>query len=217
MKKDKTATRQDFFLEPAMSVTVKRTIRRSLFLGHVRQASTEEEARNHLRDISRHYADANHNCWAYRVGYPSPREYYSDAGEPSGSAGKPILGAVLRSGLTHVVVVVTRYFGGIKLGIRGLIEAYGDVAAEALSSAGVRERRLSRLFRVTVPYEGYSLLLRRLAAFGIAESDLSPEFGASVVFDVAVPLSMETEAEALFDGHAQRGLLFAWERRSEGI
>ncbi|WP_300525379.1 YigZ family protein [Aminiphilus sp.] len=212
--KNKTAEQQDSFLEPAMPAKAERTIRRSLFLGHVRQAATEEEARNHIRDISRQYADANHNCWAYRVGYPSVREYYSDAGEPSGSAGKPILGAILRSGLTHVVVVVTRYFGGIKLGVRGLIDAYGGVATEALSLAGVRERRLSRLFRVTVPYEGYQLLLRRLAVFGIVESDLSPEFGASVIFDVAVPRSMEEEAEALFDGHVQRGLLLAWERRS---
>jgi uncharacterized YigZ family protein len=205
---------QDCFLEPATSSDVARTIRRSLFLGHVRRATTEEEARDHIRDISRQYADANHNCWAYRVGYPSVREYYSDAGEPSGSAGKPILGAILRSGLTHVVVVVTRYFGGIKLGVRGLIDAYSGVATEALSLAGVRESRLSSLFRVTVPYEGYQLLLRRLAPFGVTESDLFPDFGASIVFDVAVPRSMEDEVEALFDGHAKRGLLLAWERRS---
>lgn len=108
-------------------------VRRSRFVGDSARCECEEEAKSFIKSLSQRYASADHCCWAYRISLQG-REIanYSDAGEPHGSAGKPILGAIESLELTDVVVVVTRYFGGTKLGVRGLIDAYGETAAGAL-------------------------------------------------------------------------------------
>ncbi|MGB4096154.1 MAG: YigZ family protein, partial [Acetomicrobium sp.] len=113
------------YLEPGENAKVELTIRRSRFIGHLRVAGSVEEAKKIIREISKEHSNATHNCWAYKVGVDFPQKHYSDGGEPSGTAGKPILGEIERANLTNAVIVVTRYFGGIKLGVRGLIEAYG--------------------------------------------------------------------------------------------
>jgi len=111
-------------------------VKRSRFIGSSQRCESEEEAKSFIRAVSQEHASASHSCWAYRISLPG-REVanYSDAGEPHGSAGQPILGAIDRLELKDVVVVVTRYFGGVKLGIRGLIDAYGETALEALKAA----------------------------------------------------------------------------------
>ena len=124
------------YLEPRENAKVELTIRRSRFIGHLRVAGSVEEAKKIIREISKEHSNATHNCWAYKVGVDFPQKHYSDGGEPSGTAGKPILGEIERANLTNAVIVVTRYFGGIKLGVRGLIEAYGQTAREAIKAAG---------------------------------------------------------------------------------
>ena len=113
-------------------------VKRSRFIGNCARARDEENARAFVKEISSAFPDASHSCWAYRIS-STGRELanYSDAGEPHGSAGMPILGAIDHLGLTDVTVVVTRYFGGIKLGVRGLIDAYGNTALETLKKAGI--------------------------------------------------------------------------------
>lgn len=109
-------------------------IKRSRFIAHLHYCETMQEAKDYISQINHEHKNANHNCWAYIVGKKAENEHSSDAGEPSGSAGKPILNSLKKYDTTNIVAVVTRYFGGVKLGIRGLIDAYGSVTAKALEN-----------------------------------------------------------------------------------
>ena len=109
-------------------------IKKSLFIGHLKYVNDLESARDFIREIKKQHKQANHNCFAYVIG---DNFYSSDDREPSGSAGRPILNMIRRHNLTNVVIVVTRYFGGVELGIRGLIEAYGNVAEGTIREVGL--------------------------------------------------------------------------------
>ena len=115
---------------PAGSGESELTEKRSRFLGHVRVAETEDEARDFIAQMKRKYHDARHNCWCYAI--RGGAERYSDDGEPQGSAGIPMLEVLRRRELTNAVCVVTRYFGGVLLGTGGLLRAYTQATAEAL-------------------------------------------------------------------------------------
>jgi len=129
----------DQFRTVTGSAVTRALIQRSEFLAHVRPVQREEEARVFIAEIADQHKQATHNCWAFRVGWGTGEiSNCDDDGEPRGTAGKPILGAIFSKGVTNVAVVVTRYFGGRKLGIRGLIEAYGGAAADAIQLAGVK-------------------------------------------------------------------------------
>lgn len=201
---------KDEYIEPAASAEAELRERRSLFVGRVFVAAKEDDARDRIREISKQYPDANHSCWAYRVGFPNTVDYYSDAGEPSGTAGKPILGAILRSGVVNCVVVVTRYFGGIKLGVRGLIDAYGRCASMALEQAGTRNRVRSRDAFVECPYEHAQIVMRQIQELGIPEAEIRPDWGATVSLFVSVPWSIADGAAVLFDGYRERGFISRW-------
>jgi uncharacterized YigZ family protein len=121
----------------AARATHEEKIQRSVFIGHAAPVATEDEARDFIAQIRREHATATHNCYAYALGTGyKPLLYYNDHGEPPGTAGRPILNAIRKTGLTNTVVVVTRYFGGKKLGVRGLIDAYHSVALQVLAKAG---------------------------------------------------------------------------------
>ena len=122
-------------------------IKKSRFVCSAARADDVEEARLFLGSVRD--PSATHNCWAYRIG---ANYRFSDDGEPGGTAGQPILRAIDGHGLDHVVVVVTRYFGGIKLGAGGLARAYGGVAAECLRRARLLEVRPQRRLLVEIPY-----------------------------------------------------------------
>lgn len=135
-------------------------IERSQFIAHIKEVSTEEEAKNFIQQITLQHKQATHNCSAYRVGLEKSEITYSDDdGEPSGTAGKPILGAILSIGLTNIVIVVTRYFGGKKLGVRGLIEAYGNSAREVINMAGKKERIIQDSLEITCAYPQLNSIL----------------------------------------------------------
>ena len=124
----------------------------SKFLSFALYVSSAEEARALVKKYQNEYHDARHVCWAYMLG-PSRTEWQlNDNGEPSGTAGKPILGQINSFSLTDVLVVVVRYFGGIKLGTPGLIAAYREAARLALEDAGVREVFRMQTARVSFPY-----------------------------------------------------------------
>ncbi len=109
----------------------------SRFIATASPVTTKTEADQFIERIRKEFFDATHNCFAYRIGMGSDLFRFNDDGEPSGSAGKPILAAIDKPGLTDIVTVVTRYFGGTKLGVGGLARAYGNAAALALASAQV--------------------------------------------------------------------------------
>ena len=127
---------------PAENCRCETEVDRSRFIATVTQATTPEEAAEFVARIKAEFPDANHNCWAYLVGPPgsSDRIGLSDDGEPHGVAGKPILTTLQHSGIGDIVIVVTRYFGGIKLGKGGMVKAYTLAAQNALSSLAVGEK-----------------------------------------------------------------------------
>ena len=129
------------------------TEQRSRFLGFALPAPDETAARDAIAVIRQRYHDARHVCSAWRLGAPPPpRESRHDDGEPAGTAGEPLLAAIRRHDLTNTVVVVVRYFGGVKLGTGGLARAYGAAAARAIEAAPRAELKLGRRFQVRFPY-----------------------------------------------------------------
>src|SRR5690554_5092278 len=121
----------------ATTASLELKIEKSVFIGHVSGADTVQDAQSFINQIRSEHAQATHNCYAYVIGWGKNQQvHFHDHGEPSGTAGKPILGSINRLELTNTVVVVTRYFGGRKLGVRGLIDAYHSVALQVLAKAG---------------------------------------------------------------------------------
>ena len=117
------------------SVETLYEIQKSRFITHIRHVETEEEARSFIQAMKKQYFDARHNCSAYVLGERADKQKSNDDGEPGGTAGNPILEAIKKNELTDVVIVVTRYFGGIKLGAGGLIRAYGHAAVLGIEAA----------------------------------------------------------------------------------
>lgn len=124
----------------------------SKFLAFAHPVSSGAQAKDIIATYQKKYYDARHVCWAYMVGAARTDFLSSDNGEPSGTAGKPILGQINSFGITDVVIIVVRYFGGIKLGTSGLIAAYREVARMALQSAEIEERHVMAQITFTFPY-----------------------------------------------------------------
>ncbi|CAN7177188.1 YigZ family protein [Rossellomorea sp. LjRoot5] len=127
-------------------------IERSRFITYVNRVETEEEAQEFIAMIKKKHHDANHNCSAYMIGEQNMIQKANDDGEPSGTAGVPMLEVLKKRDLKDTVVVVTRYFGGIKLGAGGLIRAYGRAVSEGLNATGIVERRLMRIMKTKIDY-----------------------------------------------------------------
>ena len=163
--------------------------KRSRFLGHVRPVESEDEARAFIAEMKKKYYDARHNCWCYLL--KDGPERYSDDGEPQGTAGIPMLEVFRREGVTNLVCVVTRYFGGVLLGAGGLFRAYTKSAKDALDAAGRSVVR--RWIRLELPCS-YAALERyklEIAAFDGAVEGL--DYGAGVTILALLP---EEKAEA---------------------
>jgi uncharacterized YigZ family protein len=139
----------------------------SKFLAIAIPVSTEEEIRTKLDALKKTYHNANHHCFAYRLGLQDPLFRVNDDGEPAGSAGKPIYGQILSTGLSDILVVVIRYFGGTKLGIPGLIHAYKTSAREALDNAEIIEKLIHVHFRVSFEYAMMNEVMRILKEEGV--------------------------------------------------
>ena len=134
--------------------------RSSKFLAWIYPVRTEEEIREHLEALRKRFFDATHHCYAWRLGPRGQAFRANDDGEPSGTAGKPILGQLLSNELTDCLVVVVRYFGGTKLGVPGLIAAYRESAAAASEAAQSVERTVDRIVTVDFPYVAMNDIMR---------------------------------------------------------
>lgn len=140
-------TNKNSFMTVSHDVQVKNTVKKSRFYSSVKEMGKEEEIKEFLKELKKQFPDASHHCWAYKIGINEQQtKQYSDAGEPANSAGPHILQAIEHEGLTNVMVIVTRYFGGIKLGIGGLIRAYRESALQGLQFAGRVEKFALREF-----------------------------------------------------------------------
>ena len=150
----------DSFLTVAAAAETASRERSSKFLAYAYPVRDEERIRELLDALRKRYFDATHHCYAWRLGPGGERFRANDDGEPSGTAGKPILGQMLSRGITDALVVVVRYFGGTKLGVPGLIAAYREAAAEVLDAAGVEERTVDRTATVRFPYESMNDIMK---------------------------------------------------------
>lgn len=149
----------DSFRTLAAPVEFRQKIERSEFLGIAFPMVSEEELFAELARVQKTHFDATHHCWAYRL-FAAGRSRSSDAGEPSGTAGKPILAAIEGAALHDVGVIVVRWYGGIKLGTGGLSRAYRDTAAETLRLAAPLDRYVYERVRVIVPFDATSSVYR---------------------------------------------------------
>lgn len=127
-------------------------IQKSKFLTFVKRVETENEAIHFINEIKKLHHTATHNCSAYMIGEHDEIQKANDDGEPSGTAGVPMLEVLKKQALKDTVVVVTRYYGGIKLGSGGLIRAYGRATSEGIAATGTIERKLHHLMKVTIDY-----------------------------------------------------------------
>lgn len=150
----------DTYLTIAAPAEASLRERSSKFLAFAWPVTDEEQIRGHLEALRKRFYDATHHCYAWRLGPHGERFRANDDGEPSGTAGRPILGQMLSNGLTDCMIVVVRYFGGTKLGVPGLIAAYKDSAAEAIAAAEVVERTVDVRFGVTFPYGSMNDVMR---------------------------------------------------------
>ena len=164
-------------------------IRGSRFIGHASHAATRDEAGQFLDEVRRLHPDARHHCFAWRLDTDDTRAH--DAGEPGGSAGNPILAQIVGAELFHTVVVVVRHFGGTKLGVGGLIRAYGGCARETLAAAEITERPEVAGVRLTYDYNLSSSMDRVFAAHD--GRDVRCEYGERVCRIVEVPVEQFDE------------------------
>ena len=160
----------------------------SRFIAFAYPVETEEQVKERVQALRKEYHDARHHCFAYRLGYKGDVWRASDDGEPSGSAGRPILGQIDSLGLSDVLVVVVRYFGGIKLGIPGLIRAYKTSTADALASAQIIEKIAARSFRVNFDYLSMNAVMKVLKDLDLQPS--AQDYGEQCSLQVRVRLSL---------------------------
>lgn len=125
----------------------------SKFISEAIPVKNEDEVKLRLAELRKKYHDARHHCYAYRIGFDKSTYRINDDGEPSGTAGKPIYGQLLSKDLTFILVVVVRYFGGTKLGVSGLINAYRTATKEALEVAEIKTRTIQDVYELNYPYE----------------------------------------------------------------
>ena len=172
----------------------------SRFIALAFPVETEDQVREIVASLRKEYHDARHHCYAYRLGYRGDRFRANDDGEPSGSAGRPILGQIDSMGLSDVLVVVVRYFGGIKLGIPGLIRAYRTSTADALGQAQIVEKVAGKRFRLTFDYLSMNGVMKVLKDLGL--SPAGQDFGLQCSLEVRVRLALEEDFRSRLSGIA---------------
>ena len=168
--------------------------KRSRFIGQVWRVDSEAEARARIEEVRRQHYDARHHCWCYRIREEGV-ERYSDDGEPQGTAGQPMLNVFQRENVTNVVCVVTRYFGGIRLGAGGLVRAYTQSAKDALDRAGISVVRRWVALEVPCAYAQFESMRREVLAFGGVVEQV--DYAADVLLSVLIP----EERSAAFSAH----------------
>lgn len=156
----------------------------SRFLAFAYPVNSEEDARNILQNLRKEYHDARHHCYAWVLNAPGDQTRSSDDGEPSGTAGRPILQQILARNLTFTAVFVVRYFGGVLLGTGGLIEAYREAASCALDQAKIVNRELKRSFKLQFPYTSMNHVMTVLKESGLEPYNQVFELNCSLKVDV---------------------------------
>ena len=144
----------------------------SKFLAFAFPVETEAQIKEHVAALKKEYFDARHHCYAYRLRYDYSVWRANDDGEPSSSAGRPILGQILSNELSDILIVVVRYFGGIKLGVPGLIRAYKTASADAIANSQICEKIATNEYSISFPYERMNDIMKVLKEFGLSAENI---------------------------------------------
>jgi uncharacterized YigZ family protein len=179
--------RADHYRAAAARAEFRQKIERSEFLGIVVPVTDEQQFLRELEATAAKHHDATHHCWAFRL-FAADRSRSSDAGEPAGTAGKPILSAIEGADLYDTGVVVVRWYGGVKLGTGGLGRAYRDTAARALQLAPASDRYIYKRFSILVPFDSLGVVYRLLDPPNVVL--VGESFGEQNVFEIDVRASM---------------------------
>lgn len=196
-KKEIQLNKGDFYFTIAAVERTEIKIKGSSFIASAFPVFDKETAMEKLNSIRKEFFDATHNCFAYRLGYEGIDYRSSDDGEPSGSAGKPMLFAIQKYEYSDILVVVTRYFGGVKLGVGGLARAYSDATEEVLKLCQKKMINRTELVRVFASYDDLSIVRSLVEKNSISFKE---EYLDAVVFIANVPLS---KIEAFIDSVVQ--------------
>ncbi len=163
----------------------------SRFIALAYPVETEEEIKEIIADIKKEHYSARHHCYAYRLGYQGDIFRANDDGEPSSSAGRPILGQILSSELSDILVVVVRYFGGIKLGVPGLIQAYRESTADAIANAEIIEKIAGKIYKIHFEYLSMNDVMKIIKDMELEQRN--QVFDISCTLEVRVRLALEED------------------------
>ncbi len=199
-------------LRPAQNIEIRHKVKDSKFFGSIFAVQSREEAESRIDEVKEKYSDATHNVSAYRVESSSPNsdpiEYFDDDGEPAGSSGPPVLDVIKGENLINTVIIVTRYFGGTKLGIGGLIRAYGDTARLAVEEAGIESLEKFYKIEASASFDKLGIILGQLEAVGadIKDTDynnqggtVTAEIKAEILDNLKKRLKKKTAADYKLD------------------
>jgi uncharacterized YigZ family protein len=171
-------------------------IKRSKFIGRSFRCAAAEDALAAVKKVQEAWPDATHHCWAFRIGTSGEQARFDNSGEPRGTAGPPILDALTNAGVTNTLIMVTRYYGGTKLGAGGLVRAYGGTAKRVLEVSGLKELRLMKKIRAPLPYN----LLPQLESYMMREGFeiTDRDFGERVILTLKVPSDREADFRVFY-------------------
>ncbi|MBD2781971.1 IMPACT family protein [Xenorhabdus sp. 42] len=195
------------YLIPAASVSFTEEIKKSRFITLLEHTSGVDEAKLFIQRIKEQYPDARHHCWAFVAGAPDDSQQlgFSDDGEPTGTAGKPMIAQLLGSGLGEITAVSVRYFGGIKLGTGGLVKAYGNGVQQALKLLETEYKVPQKLYQLQCEYAHISMVEQLLQQF--AGQVIASDYAENVTLQVSLPATLVEEiGDKLRD--LSRGALF---------
>ncbi|ENU1225949.1 IMPACT family protein [Providencia rettgeri] len=181
------------YLIPAETISFTEEIKKSQFITYLAHTDGIEAAKDYIQSIKAQYPDARHHCWAFVAGRPddSQKLGFSDDGEPTGTAGKPIMAQLLGSNLGEVTCVVVRYFGGIKLGTGGLVKAYGNGAQQALKILPTKTKVPQKIFNLVCDYSLINTIEQLLAQ--VNGTVLHSDYNETVSLQIAIPATLEQE------------------------
>ncbi|PKP35017.1 MAG: YigZ family protein [Bacteroidetes bacterium HGW-Bacteroidetes-17] len=158
--------------------------RGSKFIAKAFPVKTEDEVKNHLETLHKAYYDARHHCYAYQLGFDKSTYRINDDGEPSGTAGKPIFGQINSHDLTNILIVVIRYFGGTKLGVSGLINAYRTASKEAISNGEMITNIIRDIYRIEFQYTEMNEVMKVMKTFNLDQCNQIFETNCRLDFEV---------------------------------
>ncbi len=156
----------------------------SKFIAFAYPVNNEEEIKAHIEQLKKEYYDARHHVYAWRLGYDDKCFRANDDGEPANSSGMPVLGQIRSFELTNILIVVVRYFGGTKLGVPGLINAYKTSAKEAIENNTIVEKQITETFRILFTYEDMNNVMRKLKELNLSPTSTQFEIDCQLQLDI---------------------------------